>query len=231
MKLSMQPTPPFQSRRLVSLLHGFAAALGCLLVTACGSHPGTVSLPLIVSSGGPMGQAQDAGFETEVVPVIESRELAVSDVQWKERLEQPYVFVEVRGDYRELGGSMRKPLERVRLAGVEASGPPFALYYDDPASVPVEQLRARVCLPVQAGAGAAPGLGADMLPRAMVVYANVTGAYPELPRVYPSLFAYLSDHGWVADGPLREIYFVDPGTVTDWRELASELQVPWKRGA
>jgi len=177
--------------------------------------------------------SEPAPQDTEVATapaVVESRELSASPVDWKERLEEPYVYVEHQGDYRVLGATMRQLLERARLAGVEASGPPFTLFFDDPAEVPAARLRARVCLPVRAGASGAPGLRADLLPRAMVVYASVSGAYPELPRVYPALFRYAEDHGWSVRGPLREIYFVDPGTVTDWRQLESEIQVPWVPG-
>src|SRR6185503_14916175 len=113
-------------------------------------------------------------------------------------------------------GPMRTLLERARLADVDASGPPFALFYDDPSRTPVDRLRARVCLPVRAGANAASGLQADLLPRALVAYTEVRGAYPELPRVYPALFGFLRDHGWEPSGPLREIYLVDPGAVSDW---------------
>ena len=154
--------------------------------------------------------------------------LKVEPVLWKERLEQPYVFVEVFGDYRRIGDTMRALQQRAKLAGIEASGPPFVLYFDDPAQVATSQLRARACLPVNVRIGSSPGLELDLLPRAMVAYTNVRGAYPELPRAYPSLFNYLRDHGWVANGPLREIYFTDPGGVESWDDLQSELQLPWR---
>jgi effector-binding domain-containing protein len=195
----------------------FPVALLMLLHPSCSSTaaPGEPSAELMAS-------------EAAVEPVVESRELSVSDVAWKERLEQPYVYVEVLGDYRELGAPMRQLLERARLAGVGVSEPPFTLYFDDPARTPVDRLRARVCLPVRDGASGAPGLQADLLPRALVAYVEVQGAYPELPRVYPALFSFVQDHGWAPSGPLREIYLVDPGLVRDWRELAREVQLPWQ---
>ncbi len=161
-------------------------------------------------------------------PTAGGSELVVSEVAWKERLEQPYVFVERVGDYRDLGQAMRQLLERARLAGVDASGPPFALFFDDPARTPADRLRARACLPVRAGAVGASGLAADVLPRALVAYVEVRGAYPELPRVYARLFAFLRDHGWRAAGPVREVYLSDPGASDDWSALASEVQVPWQ---
>lgn len=206
-----------------------------LLSAQAPRRPWRAALLLLLAAGSCVApsapQVADSSASPDSPPaVVESRELVVSEVAWKERLEQPYVYLEHVGDYRRLGEAMRGLLERVRLAELDVSGAPFALFYDDPASVPADRLRARVCVPVRAGASAAAGLQADLLPRALVVYAEVGGAYPELPRAYPALFAFLRDHGWKPAGPLREIYLVDPGSVADWRELQSEIQVPWTRG-
>jgi effector-binding domain-containing protein len=154
-----------------------------------------------------------------------------SEANWKERVAQPYVFVEQRGDYRELGSAMRALLESAAAGAIEASGPPFALFFDDPGRVPRPELRARVCLPVAERGRVAPGLQADVLPRALVVYAEVPGAYPEVPRAYPALFSYLAEQGWVATGPVREIYLVNPGAVGSYEELRTEVQIPWTPGA
>jgi effector-binding domain-containing protein len=156
---------------------------------------------------------------------------AVSAVHWKERLEQPYVFLEHQGDYRLSGGAMRTLLEAAHAADLEPTGPPFALFFDDPGRVPRPELRARACLPVAERGRVAPGLQADVLPRALVVYAEVPGAYPEVPRAYPALFSYLAEQGWVATGPVREIYLVNPGAVGSYEELRTEVQIPWTPGA
>src|SRR5262245_41920844 len=68
------------------------------------------------------------------------------EANWKERLAQPYVYVEHAGDYRRLGDAMRSLFARAEEAGIEHAGPPFALFFDDPGSVPTEVLRARACL-------------------------------------------------------------------------------------
>jgi len=151
------------------------------------------------------------------------------EANWKERLAQPYVFVEHQGDYRDLGEAMRSVLGAARAQGLEPAGPPFALFYDDPGAVAADQLRARACLPVQARPERLGTLTYDELPRAMVVYARVPGPYPEVPRSYPALFTYLEGLGWAPGGPIREVYLVDPGAVSSYDELLTEVQIPWGR--
>ena len=148
------------------------------------------------------------------------------EVHWKQRLAQPYLFLEARGSYTGVGALLEETDRHMRDAGLVAAGPPFALFYDDPGTVPVTELRMRACFPV-AGAVRAPApLTAATLPGTTVVYAFVGGPYPEVPRAYPKLFAFLDELGWVLDGPVREVYLVHPGTVSDWSELVSEVQLP-----
>ena len=65
-----------------------------------------------------------------------------------------------------------------------------------------------------------------MLPSVTVVYGLVSGAYPEVPRAYPDLFAYMSQQGWVAAGPVREIYLVPPAVAAGPGDLVTEIQIP-----
>ena len=70
----------------------------------------------------------------------------------------------------------------------------------------------------------------NVLPSQTVVYAYVSGPYPEAPRAYPALFAYLAKMGWLQRGPLREIYLVPPSTAPSFDELIAELQLPATSG-
>lgn len=144
---------------------------------------------------------------------------------WKERMAQPYVFLNHTGDYRFLGSSIRRLLELGR--GLSVDGPPFALYFDDPATTPADELRARVCLPVQnQPEKLIDGLSYEVLPRSMVVYAQVPGPYDETGRSYGAVFTYMQKLGWERSGPLREIYLVNPAEVSDHNDLRAEVQVP-----
>ncbi|MBK7877535.1 MAG: GyrI-like domain-containing protein [Planctomycetes bacterium] len=145
---------------------------------------------------------------------------------YKERLEQAYVYRELVGSYTATGRALPELHAALERAGLRASGPPFALYYDDPGKVPVSELKSRACIPVEALPSASLGLLADVLPRAHVVYAYVAGPYPDAPRAYPGLFAYLGRMGWVEAGPIREVYHVPPASVTSFDDLVCEVQVP-----
>jgi len=147
---------------------------------------------------------------------------------WKQRLEELYVYVELEGDYRGIGGALERADSAMRAQGIEPSGPPFALYYDDPAAVPVAQLRARACFPVAGPTTPDDPLLYDVLDGATVVYAFASGPYPEVPRAYPGLYGYLERIGWEErpDAPIREVYLVNPAAVEDWGELVCEIQIP-----
>lgn len=145
---------------------------------------------------------------------------------YKDRLDQPYVFLELTGSYALAGRSLPELARLMKSQGVIASGPPFGLFFDDPGSVPVEKLRARVAFPVDGTPALREPLRLDVLPAATVAYAVAAGPYPEVPRCYPGLLAYVHKMHWAVAGPIREIYLVAPETVKDWSELRCEIQIP-----
>lgn len=203
-----------------SLLHAFLST-SLLLLGACTTGPE-------VTQFRPPAPAITA--EPVVVDAAAHTPETV-EANWKERLAQPYLFVERTGDYRELGQAMRRILDLARDRGWSVTGPPFALFYDDPGSTSVVALRGRACLPVDEDVRLRPSdVSYEVLPRAMVVYARVPGAYPQLSRVYPALFGYLKGLGWVASGPIREIYLTNPADVESFDQLLGEVQIPWSSG-
>lgn len=164
---------------------------------------------------------------------IETPDLALtlppySDVHanWKQRLDQPYVFVDWVGSYTRIGEALAQADKLVREQGFEPSGPPFALYYDDPGHVDMAALRARACFPIDRVVTPRAPLKFDQLESTTVVYAFVAGPYPEVPRSYPGLFEYMRSLAWSENGPIRETYLVDPGKVSDWNQLVTEVQIP-----
>ncbi len=179
-----------------------------------------------LDAGAPANGTAAQGAE----PIGRATDPASAPTNWKERIAQPYVFLERIGDYRQLGTAMRELLALAESGAVTPNGPPFALFYDDPAQTPVDRLRAQVCLPVAGPTTALPvGVSYAVLPRAMVVYSRVAGAYPDVPRVYPTLIAYMQQLGWTAGGPIREIYLVNPAAAesSTYDELVTEVQIPW----
>jgi effector-binding domain-containing protein len=145
---------------------------------------------------------------------------------WKQRMNQPYVFVELEGSYTRIGTALQEAEKAMRDQGLEASGPPFALYYDDPGLVPAEELIARACFPVRAPVSPASPLRYDLLESTTVVYAFVAGPYPDVPRAYPAMFRYMRTLNWAESGPIREVYLVNPAEVADFSQLVTEVQIP-----
>jgi len=145
---------------------------------------------------------------------------------WKQRMNQPYVFVELQGSYTLIGTALQEAEQAMRDQGLEAAGPPFALYYDDPGQVPTEELIARACFPVRAQLTPAAPLRYDLLESTTVVYAFVAGPYPDVPRAYPAMFRYMRGLNWAENGPIREVYLVNPAEVADYSQLVTEVQIP-----
>jgi effector-binding domain-containing protein len=164
----------------------------------------------------------------EVQPDLAVSHPPFEDVQasWKQRIAQPYVFVEALGSYTQVGEHLGEVVRMATEQGLEISGPPFALYYDDPGQVPIEALRLRACLPVTGPIGFREPLRYDVLESTTVAYAFASGPYPEVPRIYPALFRYLAELGWRENGPIRESYLVNPADVADFSELVTEVQIP-----
>lgn len=164
-------------------------------------------------------------------------DLAVSEppfdevhVNWKDRLPSSYVFLDHLGSYTETGRLLMDVAAAMKDQELEPSGPPFALYYDDPGRVPTAQLRSRACFPVRSDVLPSAPLEQDVLPGGTVVYAFAAGAYPEVPRSYPALFGFMDGLGWVENGPIREIYLVNPAEARSFDELVTEVQVPATNG-
>lgn len=184
-------------------------ALAALFLTACESLPGSAPT-------------------TTYTPDIEVTRAPFDQVHanWKQRLDQPYVYFDNTGDYRLAGKRFPALHEAMQDQGLRASGPPFLLFYDDPAEVALECLRSRVCLPVGNPVQVSGDLRYAVLPSTTVVYAVVEGPYPEVPRAYPGLYQYLGQMHWVENGPIREIYFVLPDPNSDFERLLCEVQLP-----
>lgn len=180
-----------------------------LLSAACASSG---SPPERVLAPSPVVLAQEAGVELSMPPFREVH------TQWKERMAQPYVYFEHRGERETFSGTMRALIEYAVHSKVETAGPPFGLFADGHPP--------RACLPVLENP-AQPGLPFAMLPSAMVAYAVVSGPYPDAPRALPGVAADMAEKGWQPRGPVREIYLVNPAEVATYAALATEIQVPW----
>jgi effector-binding domain-containing protein len=179
-----------------------------VLVAACAAAGGSSDAAVLT----PDELAREAGVGLTVPPY----DSVV--VEWKERVTQPYVYLEHRGAPETFGDTMRALLEHAVRERVETNGPLFALF-------PANGL-SRACLPVAANPGTR-GLPYDVLPKAMVAYAVVQGPYPTATHALPGLRQAMAQRGWAERGPVRAVYLVNPALATSYNDLATELQIPW----
>lgn len=154
----------------------------------------------------------------------------VVHIQWKQRLAEPYVYLDFVGDYRQAGKQIANMLSAAKAQAAPLAGPPFILFYDDPAVTPVDQLRARVAIAIDGDFSAKAPLYLDTLPSSTVIYAAIGGPFPDVPRAYPKMFEYLAGRGWAPRTPIREIYLTSPLNTAP-EELVTEVQIPWLPGA
>ncbi|MEM9383037.1 MAG: GyrI-like domain-containing protein [Planctomycetota bacterium] len=180
---------------------------------------------------------RDTSAQAYVEPVATQRtfvpSLRVSDPpfdefhpSWMQRLDQPYVYMEHYGSYTETGAHLPSLLREMKVQGLEPDGPPFCLFYDDPAFVPTAELRSRACVPIRSARSPRTPLSYDVLPSTTVAYAFVSGPYPDVPKAYPHIFEFMAGFDWVAAGPIREIYYVPPSSADHPSEALCEIQVP-----
>lgn len=197
-------------------------SLSAVLLAACQAGDGSTTTKTSARAHGDYVAGLRSRLE---LPVAEAPFTNVK-ANWKERLDQAYVFVELRGTYTHTARRIKDVLDALEAAHVEPAGPPFALFYDDPGRVPVDELRSRACVPVATAVTLPAPFDSDVLPQATVAYAYVGGPYGEVPRAYPGVYAFLDKMGWVEAGPIRETYLVPPGAVDSWDELVCEVQIP-----
>ncbi|MEZ6017488.1 MAG: GyrI-like domain-containing protein [Planctomycetota bacterium] len=187
--------------------------------SGCASGPGTTSAT-VGPEAPPRVNVYAPGIPVSHPP------FTVFHASWKTRADAHYVYFEHYGSYAETGSLIPSLLRELAAQGLEDDGPPFALFYDDPAVTPVDQLRSRVCVPISGARSPRSPLRYEVLPQCNVAYAVVSGAYSEAPRAYPKLFEYMETYNWEVDGPIRETYVVPPTGDRKLQDLMCEIQVP-----
>lgn len=137
-----------------------------------------------------------------------------------------------RGAYHEIGRAFEKLGAAIAARGLLGQvGRMVGVYYDDPSTVPVADLRSHAGLEFPETDLAAP-LEHVHLPAGRHAVLRVEGPYSGLPAAYDRLYA-----GWLpqsgeepADSPPFEIYLNTP-IDTPQEKLLTEICVPLKRAA
>lgn len=219
----MKAHPPFDSLPAQhglwrTLLTAVAAGLALSSCFGGGSRPTSASLAAVPSA-------------RTFVPSLPVGSPPFDDLQvsWVHRLDDTYVFLEHFGSYTDTASHIPSVLREMKAQGLEAAGPPFCLFYDDPAQTPVERLRSRACVPIDGYRSPRSPLDYNVLPSRSVAYAFVSGPYPNAPRAYPKLFQFMEGQGFAMDGPILERYIVPPYEAKASSDYICEIQIPFGR--
>lgn len=123
----------------------------------------------------------------------------------KEAPAQTAVVLPMAGSYRQHTEAIVRLVEYLKSAGIKIAGPPFGRYYNSPGTVPENQLRWEVGLPVPRDSGAvtAPFQKRDY-PPTTVAFAVVPGRDTAGP--WSKLGDWLTSQGYVSLGPAMEVW-------------------------
>jgi len=121
-------------------------------------------------------------------------------------------FVEHRGDYGTVGASMKVLKDWIDRKGIEQSGYPFCLFYDNPTETPADDLRSDACIPVQKPFLAEGVFRLKELPQVDVAETRHQGPPEDFPKTYGPFLESLLKSGYRLLGPARE-YFMSVSEV------------------
>ena len=77
-----------------------------------------------------------------------TKRMASPEVKFTTAKKMVVAYVELKGPYSGIGDSMRQLKSWIDVKGIEQSGYPFCLFYDNPTETPAESLRSEACIPV-----------------------------------------------------------------------------------
>lgn len=147
------------------------------------------------------------------------------------------VALTTRGPYWRLSGAFTRLRARLAEFGLESSGVPLGLFYDDPSLVPPADTRYSICYPIDdsavgtarsalkgararrpaESAAEAPPSG-DLVslmyfPATTAAVVEYEGPAADSPRAYERLSAWIERTADLPQGPPRELYIAEPGTL------------------
>ncbi|GAB3748339.1 MerR family transcriptional regulator [Microlunatus parietis] len=112
--------------------------------------------------------------------------------------------------------------ESLGAAGIAPIGPGAATYDDSFFTDSIGEVVAYVPIPTSAP----PGLRELTLPAGRFATTVHHGSFTDIDRTYAALGSYVAERETLAPGPVRELYLVGPGDVTDPADYTTELCWP-----
>ncbi|MCG8313250.1 MAG: AraC family transcriptional regulator [Pseudomonadales bacterium] len=151
-----------------------------------------------------------------MLPEVKKEHTAMYDIEMIDVKPLQLLGYEHQGDYMNIGQAFEKVFVGASIQGlIDGNTRSFGIYYDDPQSVPLEQLRSVACISAPAHTAAADnGMKTLSLPGGRCATVLHKGSYAELEKPYSWLFgSWLPASGEEAGNfPPFEEYLNDPKT-------------------
>ncbi len=154
----------------------------------------------------------------------------MADIDVKEVDAMEVMALPFTGSYDQTQSKLDFLMSWLLRVGHPRSDDPMGLYYDDPAKVAEEELRAEVALPIEEEYEGEEDVVRKELPAVKVAYATHKGPYSQIPAVYEGIFEWMREKGYQYDEeqPTRELFHVMYGDVKKPDDFVTEIQVPIK---
>jgi effector-binding domain-containing protein len=142
----------------------------------------------------------------------------------REEEAQDYLGKKLRVPVTELSPKVEQALGEIYghlpTMGIKPVGPPFGIYH-----APHEgYIECEVGVPCERPCAAKGDPQSGRVPGGPVAFAVHTGAYSEIPHLYPKVWDWIKAHGHTSKAPPREVYLTDP---TDTRTIAPVTELVW----
>ena len=135
----------------------------------------------------------------------------------------------VKGSFTKVPDTIGEVVGWITQRGLSMSGPPVAVYFDDPRHVPEEELAWEIQWPVSGDpARAEPdeqGIGIRRVDAYDAAVTLFVGPYEQVGPVYDALIEWVTENGYRVAGPPEEVYLNDPNA-DPRQEPLTEIRLP-----
>jgi effector-binding domain-containing protein len=122
--------------------------------------------------------------------------------------ERTVVSLERTGSYDNIGKALEELSAQLAAEHLNPNGVPFAIYYNEPGSVPEESLSWAVCIPVESGITLSTQSPIKIVTIPEAVFASTvhTGGYEHIAENYDRLEDWIDEQGLMISGPAMEFF-------------------------
>lgn len=138
--------------------------------------------------------------------------MAVPEVKFTTTPKIIIAAIERKGSYYGIGESMTRLKEWIDRKGIEQSGYPFCLFYDNPTETSEEDLKSEACIPVGKAFDPEGEFKMKELGESQVAETRHHGPPEEFAKTYGPFLEGLLNEGYQLMGPARE-YFMTASDV------------------